>query len=100
MLNFLTVLLIAGASSPPDACNIYAARDYPSIKIEEHERTISIVFDAWNKTMDKVVTKPFGALQEGAVEEDGKTVHVFSRGEGRRQGRHHFFVDGLLPGLR
>jgi len=75
----LTLFLIAASSAPPEACNIYSARDYRHIKLEEHERTITVVYDAWNKTMEKVITKPFGALQEGAVEEDGKTVHVFSR---------------------
>lgn len=72
-------LLIAASSAPPAACNIYAARDYQSIKLEEHETTITVVFDQFNETFQKVTTKPFGALQEGALADDGATVHVFSR---------------------
>lgn len=75
----LFALLLTASSATPDACNIYAARDYRSIKLEEHEKTITVVFDQFNETFQKVTTKPFGALQEGAVAEDGKTVHAFSR---------------------
>ena len=75
----LTLFLIAASSSPPEACNIYTARDYRHIKLEEHEKTITVVFDQFNETFSKVTTKPFGVLQEAGVEEDGKTVHVFSR---------------------
>jgi len=75
----LSLFLIAASSAPPQVCNFYAARDYRHIKIEERERTLIVTYDAWNKTMEKIITKPFGALQEGAVEEDGKTVHVFTR---------------------
>lgn len=75
----LTLFLIASSAAPPEACNIYAARDYPSIKLSEDDRTITIVFDQFNETFQKVVTKPFGVLQEAGVEEDGKTEHVFSR---------------------
>ena len=79
MSPVLFSLLIAASSAPPEACSFYAARDYRHIKLEERERTLVVTYDAWNKTMEKIITKPFGALQEGAVEEDGKTVHVFSR---------------------
>lgn len=75
----LTLFLIAASTAPPQACNFYSARDFGHIKIEERERTLIVTYDAWNKTMEKIIAKPFGALQEGAVEEDGKTVHVFSR---------------------
>ena len=79
MEYILTLFLIAASTAPPQACSIYEARDYPSIKLEEHEKTITVVFDQFNETFGKVTTKPFGALLEGAVEEDGKTVHPFSR---------------------
>lgn len=75
----LTLFLIAASSAPPEACNRYAARDYPSIKLEEHEKTITVVYDAWNDTYQKVVAKPLGALIEGAVSDDGKFFHVFAR---------------------
>jgi hypothetical protein len=77
----LTLFLIAASSSPPAACNFYAARDYPLIKLEERERTITITWEAWHQTVEKVVTKQFGALLEGAYDpEKPKSLpYVFTR---------------------
>lgn len=72
-------LLIAASTAPATPCNFYAARDYPSIKLEEHDQTITVVFDQFNETFSKVVIKPFGALLEGAVLEGDADVHSFSR---------------------
>ncbi len=79
MIATIFSILIAASSAPAEACTIYAARDYKSIKLEEHEKTITVVFDQFNETFQKVTTKPFGALQEGALAEDGTTVYAFSR---------------------
>lgn len=79
MIATLMSLLIAASTAPAAPCNIYAARDYQSIKLEEHEKTITVVFDQFNETFQKVITKPFGALQEGALADDGTTIYVFSR---------------------
>jgi hypothetical protein len=79
MNYILTLFLIVASSAPTAACNVYAARDYEHIKIEERETTLIVTYDKWDMTLEKVITKPFGALQEAGVEEDGKTEHVFSR---------------------
>jgi hypothetical protein len=79
MIGVLTALLLTSSAATPDACNLYAARDYPSIKLEEREKTMTIAFDDFNETFQKVVIKPFGSLLEGAVLEGDPDVHSFSR---------------------
>lgn len=79
MEALLSFLLLTAAPATPEACHIFAARDYPGMKLSEDDKTISIVWERYYETYMKVITKPFGVLQEAGVEDDGKTVHVFSR---------------------
>jgi len=92
----LTLFLIAAASSPPEACNIYQARDYPAFKLEEHERTITVVFDQFNSTFEKTVTKPFGVLVEGAYDPENPTEepHIFTRT--KIDGRHAIIFSSMI----
>lgn len=81
MEYILSLFLIAASSAPPQACNFYAARDYPTIKLEEREKTITITWGAWNETREKVISKQFGVLMEGAYDPENPTQEplIFTR---------------------
>ena len=77
----LSLFLIAASSAPPEACNFYTARDYPTIKLEEREKTITVTWDAWHETLEKMVSKQFGVLMEGAYDPENPNEEplIFTR---------------------
>lgn len=64
-----------------EACNFYAARDYPTIKLIEDAKTVTVKWDRYSEQYDKVVTKRMGVLVEGAYDpaDKSQSTHVFTR---------------------
>lgn len=83
MLRFMIasfVIIAAAPSLAAEVCNSYKARDY-DIRIIEEDRTMIVSWERYTVTLEKVITKPWGVLQESGVdmEEQGQPDHPFMR---------------------
>jgi uncharacterized membrane protein len=73
-------LTLISASAAFADCNAYKARDF-DIRLVEDERSLTVSWERYSQKLDKVVTKPWGVLQDAAVnmEEPGQPAHLIMR---------------------
>lgn len=74
------ILLLLPAPVAIATCNEYKARDF-DIRLVEEGQSLTVSWERYSEKLEKVITKPWGALQEAAVQMDepGQPAHPIMR---------------------
>jgi len=82
MLRLIAAVALLSTFTPAAfaACKEYKARDF-DIRLIEDERSLTVSWERYSEKLEKAITKPWGALQEAAVqmEEPGQPAHPIMR---------------------
>lgn len=73
-------LSVPSAATAFAACDTYKARDF-DIRLVDEERSLTVTWKRYSEKLEKVITKPWGVLQEAGVqmEEPGQPAHPIMR---------------------
>lgn len=82
MFRLIAVMALSLTSAVPAsaACNTFKARDF-DIRLVDEERSLTVSWERYSEKLEKVITKPWGVLQEAAVQMDepGQPAHYIMR---------------------
>ena len=80
MLHVIVAFSVLGSSATAALaqCNSYKARDF-DIRLVEDDRSLTVSWERYTEKLEKVIAKPWGVLQDAAVNMDdpGQPAHPF-----------------------
>jgi hypothetical protein len=92
---FIAALALLPVSAHAE-CNDYVGRHYPYIRLHEEKMKLTVSYDQWAVSMDKVILKPFGVLIDGGVEMGELSQPTHSIVRDKIDGETVIIVDSII----